>query len=322
MSRRTPVSRVGQIGDRPASGFTTAGWRLRQSWRNYAMPWLLLAPALIIMLAILVYPAISTLWLSLHNVRLSATDQPFIGLQNYRVILSSDLLRVVLRNSLVWTFGSIAIQFLLGFSTALILDRMRGWGNFLRGILIIPWVMPGIVIAFVWKWLLSPDWGVVNYFLQRLGLIHDYIPWLAREGTAMMAIILANSWKGFPFWMIMISAGLKGIHTEIYDAAAVDGASGWKLLRYVVIPLLRLPLFVTSMLAFIWTYNYFDLIFALTHGGPVDATRTVPIYIYDTAFTAFRMGEATAASMLLLILMAVVVFIYARVLKIEGGQLQ
>jgi multiple sugar transport system permease protein len=295
--------------------------RRKWPWRRHLLPFLLLTPAFAILLAILVYPAVNTLWLSVHNVRLSSTAQPFIGLNNYRVILSSSLLRTVLQNSLVWTFGSLAVQFVLGFSTALILDRMGRWGNLLRGVLIIPWVMPGIVIAFIWKWLLSPDWGIVNYLLMKLGLIQEYIPWLARGGTAMLALIIANGWKGFPFWMIMISAGLKGINSEIYDAAAVDGASGWRLLWYIVVPLLRLPLFVTSTLAFIWTFNYFDLIFALTRGGPVDATRTVPVYIYDTAFTGFRMGEASAASVLLLLIMAAIVYFYTRALRIEGGQL-
>jgi multiple sugar transport system permease protein len=289
-------------------------WR----WNRFSLPYLLLLPAMVVILAILVYPALNTVWLSFHNVRLSAMDQPFIGLDNYRTILTSRLLKVVLRNSFVWTLGSIALQFVLGFSTALILDRMGGWGNFLRGILIIPWVMPGIVIAFIWKWMLSPDWGIINWFLTQVGILDEYLPWLARPNTAMLALILANAWKGFPFWMVMISAGLKGIHPEIYDAAAVDGASGWRLLWYVTLPLLRLPLFVTSTLAFIWTFNYFDLIFALTRGGPVDATRTVPIYIYDTAFTGFRMGEASAASVLLLLMMALIVIVYARTLRVQG----
>ena len=277
---------------------------------------------MVVILAILVYPALITFWLSVHNVRLSSTEQPFIGLDNFRVIITSRLLKLVLRNSFVWTFGSMIVQFALGFSTALILDRWGRWGNTLRGVLIIPWVMPGIVIAFIWKWMLSPDWGVVNWFLVQIGVLDQYLPWLARGNTAMLALILANGWKGFPFWMIMISAGLKGIHPEIYDAAAVDGASNWRLLWYVIVPMLRLPLFVTSTLAFIWTFNYFDLIFALTHGGPVDATRTVPVYIYDTAFTAFRMGEAAAASVLLLLMMSAIIFIYSRALRIQGGQLK
>lgn len=294
----------------------------RRQLNRYTLPILLLLPAMVVILAILVYPALITFWLSVHNVRLSSTEQPFIGLDNFRVIITSRLLKLVLRNSFVWTFGSMIVQFALGFSTALILDRWGRWGNTLRGVLIIPWVMPGIVIAFIWKWMLSPDWGVVNWFLVQIGVLDQYLPWLARGNTAMLALILANGWKGFPFWMIMISAGLKGIHPEIYDAAAVDGASNWRLLWYVIVPMLRLPLFVTSTLAFIWTFNYFDLIFALTHGGPVDATRTVPVYIYDTAFTAFRMGEAAAASVLLLLMMSAIIFIYSRALRIQGGQLK
>lgn len=308
---------MNRADDRPNQLIQRKGWRRPKD----PLPYLLIAPAMTIMLGILVYPALSSIWISFHNVKLRSDTAPFNGLANYRAILQSDLLYIVLRNSFIWTLGSMALQFFLGFSTALILDRLGGTGNFLRGLLIIPWVMPGIVIAFIWRWMLNADWGVINWFLLQLGLIPKYQPWLARDGTAMLSLIVANGWKGFPFWMIMLSAGLKAINQDMYDAAAVDGASGWRTLWYVIIPLLRFPLFVTSTLAFIWTFNYFDLIYALTGGGPVDATRTVPLYIYDTAFTGFRMGEASAASVLLLLMMSAIVFMYARVLRIQGGQI-
>ncbi|NPV53922.1 MAG: sugar ABC transporter permease [Firmicutes bacterium] len=288
---------------------------------KYVLPYALLLPAMVLILAILIYPIFDTLRLSFYNVKLTSIEQPFIGLDNYRAVLSERLLRVVLKNSFIWTLGSILVQFLLGFGTALILDRSGRLGSIIRGLLLVPWVMPGIVIAFIWRWILSPDWGVLNFTMTRLGLIDSYQPWLARPTSAMISLVIANGWKGFPFWMIMITAGCKAINQEIYDAAAVDGAAGWRMIWYIILPLLKLPLFVTSTLAFIWTFNYFDLVFALTRGGPVDATRTVPLYIYDTAFTAFRMGEASATSVLLLALMSVAIFLYIRLLRIQGGHL-
>lgn len=310
----TPETRTESI-----RGIRPQRFNLSRSWQRYRLPYLLLVPAITIFVAIILYPALSTIWISFHKVQLTSVEEPFVGLNNYNIILSSNLLQKVITNSFIWTISSIVFQFLIGFTTALILDRMGGVGNFLRGILLLPWVMPGIVIAFIWRLILSPDWGIANLFLMQVGMLEESVAWLARPSTAMTAVIVANVWKGFPFWMVTISAGLKGIGTEIYDAAAVDGASGWRLIWYITLPLLRFPLFVTSTLAFIWTFNYFDLIFGMTRGGPLDATRTVPLYIYDTAFTSFRMGEASAGSVLLMIMMCVIIFIYARLMRVQNG---
>lgn len=289
-------------------------------WRKLIFPYLLLVPAMLIFVGVVLYPTGRTVWMSLHKVTLTSQAQPYIGLENYRVILDSPLLEKVLRNSVVWTVGSVGLQFLIGFSLALALDRLGRVGNYLRGFLLLPWVMPGIVIAFIWRFMLSPDWGVINWGLMELGLIDESIAFLSRQNTAMLSVILANAWKGFPFWMVMISAGLKGINREVYDAAAVDGANGWRLILYVILPLLRFPMFVTSTLSIIWTFNYFDLIYGMTGGGPLDATRNVPLYIYDTAFTGYRMGEAAASSTLLIVGMSVFVLFYARLLRVQGGQ--
>lgn len=291
---------------------------MRNFWQRYQVPYLLLTPALIIFVGIILYPALSTIWLSFFKANLTSLESPFVGLANYQDIASSRLLRKVLSNSIIWTLGSLAFQFLLGFSSALLLDRLKIAGNALRGILLLPWVMPGIVIAFIWRMMLSPDWGVVNLFLTNLGIIDDSVAWLAQRDTAMIAVILANVWKGFPFWLLMISAGLKNIGTDIYDAAEVDGATGLNLIWYIILPLIRFPLFITSTLAFIWTFNYFDLIFGMTRGGPLNATLTVPLYIYKTAFEGFRLGEASAASVLLLLIMSAVIFLYARLLRVQS----
>ena len=291
----------------------------RKWWHRYSLPYLLLLPTLLLFVVVVLYPTFETIRMSLHDVRLTTTEQPFIGLDNYRAILSSFLLKKVIQNSIVWTVGSVSLQFVLGFSLALAMERLGRLGNYLRGFLLLSWVMPGIVIAFMWRFMLSPDWGIINWFLTSAGF-SESIAWLSRPGTAMFSVILANAWKGFPFWMVMISAGLKSIGSEVYDAASVDGATGWRLIWYIIIPLIRFPLFVTSTLTIIWTFNYFDLIYGMTGGGPLDATRNVPLYIYDTAFTGFRMGQASAASVLLIIIMSVFVITYARLLRVQGGQ--
>lgn len=282
-------------------------------------PYILLLPVGSILVVVLLYPALYIIWFSLLDAKLTALKQNFCGLENYKTILTSDLFKLVLKNSFVWTFGSIGLQFVIGFSTALILDREETWANIIRGVLLVSWVMPGIAIAFIWRWILNADYGILNFALVKLGILDSYFPWLANPNSAMLSIILANSWKGFPFWMIMLSAGLKAIGLDIYDAAAIDGTNKWQLLWYIKVPLLKLPLFVTSILAFIWTFNYFDLIWGMTRGGPVDATKTVPLYIYDTAFVGFKMGKAAAASVILLVMMTVLTIFYARMLHIKRG---
>lgn len=299
---------------------TTVPQTERRWWRQYSLPYLLLLPTLLLFAVVVLYPTLETIRMSFHDVRLTATEQPFVGLANYRAIFSSFLLKKVIQNSIVWTVGSVSLQFVIGFSLALAMERLGRLGNYLRGFLLLSWVMPGIVIAFMWRFMLSPDWGVINWLLTSSGLTESSIAWLSRPGTAMLSVIVANAWKGFPFWMVMISAGLKSIGTEVYDAAAVDGATGWRLIWYIIIPLIRFPLFVTSTLTFIWTFNYFDLIYGMTGGGPLDATRNIPLYIYDTAFTGFRMGQASAASVLLIVFMSIFVITYARLLRIQGGQ--
>ena len=311
------------VGQNPSAGERLGtGSMVAQTawWRRHSLPYLLLLPTLLLFVVVVLYPTFETIRMSFHDVRLTSVEQPFVGLDNYRAILSSFLLRKVIQNSIIWTVGSVSLQFVLGFSLALAMERLGRLGNYLRGFLLLSWVMPGIVIAFMWRFMLSPDWGVINWFLTSTGVTESSIAWLSRPGTAMFSVILANAWKGFPFWMVMISAGLKGIGAEVYDAAAVDGATGWRLIWYIIIPLIRFPLFVTSTLTFIWTFNYFDLIYGMTGGGPLDATRNVPLYIYDTAFTGFRMGQASSASVLLIVFMSIFVITYARLLRVQGGQ--
>ena len=238
----------------PLENQTEPGW-LKRYW----FPLALLLPTLLLFLGVVIYPSLQTVWMSFRNVQLTSLDSQFIGLSNYERVITSPLMGQVIQNSLVWTFGSVGLQFLIGFSLALVLDRFGTLGNYTRGFLLLSWVMPGIVIAFIWRFMLSPDWGIINWGLEQIGLIDEGIPWLSRPRTAMLSVVLANAWKGFPFWMIMISAGLKGINRELYDAAAVDGTSGWRMIWYITIPLIRMPLFVTSTLSFIWTFNYFDL---------------------------------------------------------------
>ena len=304
----------------------TARFGAQRWWEKYGLGYLFLLPTLIIFAIFVFYPMINTIQLSFYNARLNAVETRYVGLENYDRLLfreghtSREMLSVI-QNTFVFTFGCLALQFLVGFTTSVILDRLNTFGNYIRGFLLVSWVTPAVVTAFIWRLILSAGGGILNTVLLDLGLIDEAIPWLARGDTAMWSLIIANTWRGFPFWMMMISAGMKNINREIYDAAKVDGASGLQVVWFVTIPLLRLTLFVTSTLSFIWTFNNFELIYGMTGGGPLDTTRTIPVHIYETAFVGFRSGNASAAAVMLLIMMSVAILMYMRLLKIDGGRM-
>lgn len=267
----------------------------------------------VVALAVAAYPLLYNVWVSLHVNNLSLSDGQFAGLVNYRNVFKFDDFWSVLGVTLVWTVGSIVLQFVIGFVAALALDTgVRGAGA-IRVLLLTPWVMPGVVIGAVWLAIYNPISGLLTEVLSWFGA--GGVDWLGNSSTALPAVIAANVWKGFPFWMLMISAGLKAIPRELHEAAAVDGAGYRQRVRTVILPGLTTVLALTATLAFIWTFNYFDLIYTLTSGGPDGATGTVPFLIWQTSFQFNRLDEGAAQSVLTFALMAVAIGTYLRLSK-------
>ena len=258
---------------------------------------------------LVVYPLAYNLWLSLHVNRLSPNDGRFVGLRNYAQLLKFGDLSGTLRTTVVWTVGSIVFQGAIGLVLALALDRPGRGITLARTLLLTPWVMPGVVISAIWLAIYNPIGGLANELLAWFGAEgHD---WLGDPRTALPALILTNVWKGVPFWMLMLSAGLKAIPSELYEAAALDGATYLKRVRHVILPGLRNVLVLTALLAFIWTFNYFDLSYAMTQGGPGQATTTLAFDIYRTSFVYNRFDQGAALSVVSFVLMAVAIGVYA-----------
>ena len=292
--------------------------RARRPTFRQIYPYLLVAPALFVLVAVLLYPFVDGVWISFHQDTLMSQSRPFVGLQNYRAIFAIPQFGMVLRISLTWTLGSVVSEALVGGAVALLVNRaFRGRGLF-RALLLVPWVMPAVVTAVIWRWLYHAEFGVVNQILAPLGLFPEKENWLGDPKTALWAVIVANVWRGFPFWMTMILAGLQAIEPEIYQAARVDGASAWQLFRYITLPNLRVVLTITSILSFVGNFNNFTLIYALTQGGPVDSTKILPIFIWENAFKFTRFGEAAALATFFAVLMAIAIVIYARVLRLRS----
>jgi len=273
-------------------------------------PYALVLPSLVVMCLILLYPFVKTVEFSLREYTLYSSDRPFIGLSNFSRVFRADWFGVVFRNTLAWSIWSMLLQMVIGVAVALFLHRPIPAARIVRSLVLLPWVMPGVVIATIWPMLLSPLFGPVNDVLMRLGFIQEPVAFLGSVRTAMPSVISANVWSGFPFWVLMVTAGLQNIPEELYEAAAIDGASSWQRFRFVTLPHLSLILNITAVLSFIWSFNNLTLIYVMTKGGPLYFTRTMPLQIYFSAFQQHQIGQASALAVITFLFIAVAVFSY------------
>ncbi len=286
---------------------------VRRKRRSGIWPYLLLAPAMIIMLSVVVVPIINAVGMSFQNYNLVKPNKMgWIGLGNYQKLLTNDpQFWKSLWRTVVWVFFGVGGQFLFGFMLALLLNKEFKGRGVIRAVSLIPWVTPGVLIALMWSWMFDGNYGVINDILLKLGIISDKIAFLAKKDSAMPSVIITIIWQGIPFFALMILAGLQGIPADLYEAAAIDGATGWQKLYYVTIPSLRNTIFVTTMLRVIWVANSVDVIFNMTGGGPAYATQTLSVYVYNKA-SALDMGYASAMALMLMLVLLLVAIPYLR----------
>lgn len=280
--------------------------------RSTIWPYLLLLPALIIMLSVVIVPIINAISMSFQSYNLTKPKKiGFIGLQNYATLLHDPLFWSSLLRTVIWVVFGVGCQFLFGFLLALVLNKDFKGRGVVRAVSLIPWVTPGVLIALMWRWMYDGNYGVINDILMRLGLIHENIAFLSRPATAMPSVIVTIVWQGIPFFALMLLAGLQGISYDLYEAASIDGATGWQKLFYVTIPSLRNTIFVTTMLRIIWVANSVDVIFNMTEGGPAYATQTLSVYIYKKA-NSLDMGYASAMAIMLMLVLLLAAIPYLR----------
>ena len=246
-------------------------------------------------------------------------EKAFSGLENYIQAFSDPLFYTSLLNTGFWIAGIITFQFLLGFVTALILkNNFRGQG-LARSLVLIPWVTPSVITALMWRWMYDGNYGLINQILRRLGLINEFIPFLADKSTALGAIIFALIWQGFPFFAVMLLAGLQAIPQELYEAASIDGAGKWAGFRRITLPMLKPIILTTVLLRTIWVANSLDIIIIMTGGGPGYSTYTLPVYSYIKAYKGMDFGYASTLAVFLTIFLMIIVFGYIRsILKSEN----
>jgi multiple sugar transport system permease protein len=281
--------------------------------REAGTPYLFLAPALVVTAAVIFVPALQTAWMSLHDYILyRPSDVPFVGLGNFARLAQDEVFWISLGNSLIWVLLAVGLQFLLGLGTALLLDESFWWRGVARALVVVPWALPSVIIGLMWTWMYDLNLGVVNDLLLRLGLIAAPVAWLARPDTALYAVILALVWQGFPFFAVMILAGLQTIPSELYEAAEIDGATRWQRLRHVILPALRQVIATALLLRIIWVANSLDVILVMTGGGPGYATHTLPLYAFLKAYSSMEFGYGAALALVLTALLLIVVTSYVR----------
>lgn len=275
-------------------------------------PYLLLAPALIIMLSVVIIPIINAVSMSFQSYNLTRPKKiGFIGFDNYVKLFNDAIFWKSFTRTLIWVFFGVGCQFLFGFALALLLNKNFKGRGVVRAVSLIPWVTPGVLIALMWSWMFDGNYGVINDILIRLGIMSDKIAFLAKPQWAMPSVIVTIVWQGIPFFALMILAGLQGIPGDLYEAADIDGATGPKKLFYVTIPSLKNTIFVTTMLRIIWVANSVDVIFNMTEGGPAYATQTLSVYVYKKA-SALDMGYASAMAIMLMLVLLLAAIPYLR----------
>ena len=232
--------------------------------------------------------------------RVRGLSSSFVGFDNYGRVLADDAFWHSLGVSLAFTGASVALHIAIGLALALLLDGLRFARTALRIAFLTPWMVAPAVGATIWLWLLEPQFGVVNYLMQAAHLVKAPLAWLGEPGLAFASVVTVDTWRGVPFVMLLMLAGLQTIPREQYEAAAIDGAGAWQRFRYVTLPNLRYLLVVASTLDVINTIRHYDIIGVMTGGGPAGATEVLPVLLYNTAFRGNRFGEAAAIGVLLL----------------------
>ena len=273
-------------------------------------PYLLVAPAVLIILAVIFVPIASAVSMSLQSYDLRRpANIAFIGLDNYRAMFNDALFWSSFRRTLQWVGFGVGGQFIFGFILALLLNQRIIGRGLVRSVSLIPWCTPGVLIGLMWRWMYDGNIGVINDLLRRFNIIDSNIPFLAFPTTALHSVIVTIIWQGIPFFALMILAGLQGIPEELYESADIDGANFLHKLFFITVPLIKNVIFITALLRVIWVTNSVDVILNMTGGGPAYSTQTLSIYIFNRA-NVLDMGYAAAMAITMAVLLSIAAIPY------------
>ena len=295
--------------------------KIRKFFQYDTIGMLFVFPAFLYMLVFVGYPIVRNIILSLQDVTMANLVhgmKKFVGFQNYIELFKDSVFPTSLINTLVFTVRCLVMQFIIGFALAIFFNKRFAISKPLRGILLVPWMIPITVTALIFKLLFATDIGVLNYILKSLHLVSENIEWLTTPQTAMFALICANVWIGIPFNMILISTGLTTIPKDLYESASIDGATGLQVFFKITLPLLRPTIESVLILGFIYTFKVYDLVYVMTSGGPVNSTHMLSTYSYTLSFEMFQYSKGSAVANVLLVILMIVGVFYLRATKEEN----
>ncbi len=272
-------------------------------FRSERLKWAaFLAPALAVYAVFLIYPVVRSGVLSFSSWAGPGRPSTSVGLGNYHELLFDPIFWRALRNTIVLLVASLVVQLPIGLGLALIVTSAKRGRRFWRGVYFIPTLMSTVAVAILWRFIYSPDYGIINGFLRGVGLDGLAQGWLGQTSTALVAVIGANTWQWAPFYMVIYVAAIVGLDPAVYEAAALDGAQGLRQFWYITLPLLRPVLITTSILSLAGSIKSFDLVYIMTNGGPSNSTELLATYMFREGFTDYRLGYASAIAMVMFLI--------------------
>jgi multiple sugar transport system permease protein len=282
--------------------------------QEQTLAWLLVGPLVLLLLGLVAYPFAVAVQFALSD-RTLAEPGRFVGLANVWNLWDNQIYRQTLWNTIVYTIGATILKLGAGLGLALILNEQLPLKRLIRSAVLLPWIVPTVLSAMAWLWLLTPNFSVLNWILVHTGISQRGLPWLTNPSLAMFSVILVNTWRGIPFFAITLLAGLQTIPGELYEASAIDGAGTWHRFRYVTLPLLQPILLITLVLSVIWTFSDFQVVYGLTQGGPMNSTHVLATLSYQVGLASGNIGEGAAISLTMLPLLLVLIIWQIRHLR-------
>ncbi|CAN7321503.1 carbohydrate ABC transporter permease [Aminobacter sp. LjRoot7] len=281
--------------------------------------WLLMLPLLVVMISVIGWPLVDTVRLSFTDAKLVGTEGSFVGLDNYAKMLSGSNFQRTLVTTTWFAVVSVAAEMVLGVLAALLLNQQFYGRTVLRALMILPWALPTVVNATLWRLIYNPEYGALNAALTQVGLLDAYRSWLGEPNTALAALIVADCWKNFPLVALIALAALQAVPRDITAASMVDGAGPIARFRFVILPYLVGPLLVALVLRTIEAFKVFDIIWVMTRGGPANSTRTLSILVYQEAFSFQRAGSGASLALIVTLLVTVLAVAYAALVRKAAG---
>lgn len=295
--------------------------RIKASWVDRHFPQVLSAPSLIVILGVMAIPIVYSLILSFSKLNLSDQSMSFVGADNYTKLFTDGRFLSSMGMTLAFTVITVFLEIALGIAVALVLNKKFKGRGFVRGLMILPWALPGVVNAIMWKWIFNANYGPLNALLTQTGIIDNYQLWLGHPVSAFFCVVFADLWKETPYVVLLTIAALATISQDLYEASSIDGAGGWRSFWKITLPQIKPVVIVLIITKMIWALQTYDLIYIMTAGGPVNATEFLTLLIQRTGIKYTEFGYASAMSYVLSIVCFFLTLLYIKVFmrEDEGG---